>query len=141
MSWLAFFRNRKPEPQTAAAAKDRLQIILSHERISRNGEDFLPKLQQEIVELVARHVAINPEKVKVDLERGSDLSALAITVELPGPEAVAPKAAARPSADTGAIRLAGTAKADKLSTVSKTVLIVMDGARNGSVTCTNSCHL
>ena len=100
MSWLTFFRSRKPEPQTAAAAKDRLQIILSHERISRNGEDFLPKLQQEIVELVARHGAINPEKVKVDLERGSDLSALAITVELPGPEAVAPKAAAKASEGT-----------------------------------------
>ena len=99
MSWLAGFRNRKPEPQTAAAARDRLQIILSHERISRNGEDFLPKLQQEIVELVARHVAINPEKVKVDLERGSDLSALAITVELPGPEAVAPKPAGKPPAE------------------------------------------
>ncbi|WP_145135545.1 cell division topological specificity factor MinE [Roseomonas gilardii] len=112
MSWLAFFRNRKPEPQTAAAAKDRLQIILSHERISRNGEDFLPKLQQEIVELVARHVAINPEKVKVDLERGSDLSALAITVELPGPEAVAPKAAAKPSGDTGA-KAVGKAEGEK----------------------------
>ncbi len=86
-SWLDVFRGRRTEqPATASAAKERLQIILSHERISRNGEDFLPKLQREIVELVARHVAINPDKVNVALERGSDLSALAITVELPGPE-------------------------------------------------------
>ncbi|MFT8243894.1 cell division topological specificity factor MinE [Roseomonas sp. BN140053] len=87
MGWIDIFRaNRKAEPKTASAAKERLQVIISHERISRTGEDFLPKLQREIVELVAKHVAINPEKVKVDLERGSDLSALAITVELPGPE-------------------------------------------------------
>jgi len=89
MSWLNIFRNKQAEnPQTASAAKERLQVIISHERISRSGEDFLPKLQKEIVELVAKHVAINPEKVKVDLERGADLSALAITVELPGPETV-----------------------------------------------------
>jgi len=87
MSWLALFRNnRQQQPAaTASAAKERLQIVLAHERISRKGEDFLPKLQREIVELVARHVAINPEKVNVALERGGDLSALAITVELPGP--------------------------------------------------------
>ena len=86
MSWLALFRNRKSEPTaTAPAAKERLQIILAHERISRKGEDFLPKLQREIVEVVARHVSIDPEKVNVSLERGGDLSALAITVELPGP--------------------------------------------------------
>ena len=91
-SWLDVFRGRRTEqqPATASAAKERLQIILSHERISRNGEDFLPKLQREIVELVAKHVAINPEKVNVALERGSDLSALAITVELPGPEPARP---------------------------------------------------
>ena len=91
-SWLDVFRGRRseqPQPATASAAKERLQIILSHERISRSGEDFLPKLQREIVELVARHVAINPDKVNVALERGGDLSALAITVELPGPEPTA----------------------------------------------------
>jgi len=85
-SWLAYFTNRKgTTPATAPAAKERLQIILAHERISRKGEDFLPKLQREIVEVVARHVSIDPEKVNVSLERGGDLSALAITVELPGP--------------------------------------------------------
>jgi cell division topological specificity factor len=135
MSWLAFFRNRKPEPQTAAAAKDRLQIILSHERISRNGEDFLPKLQQEIVELVARHVAINPEKVKVDLERGSDLSALAITVELPGPEAVAQKAAGKPSEGTGgkAEAKAGGDKAKPGKEAEKTAAKLPEKAREKHV--------
>ena len=87
MNWLNFFRNKQEEaPATAPQAKERLQIVLAHERISRKGEDFLPKLQREIVELVARHVSIDPERVNVSLERGGDLSTLAIAVELPGPE-------------------------------------------------------
>ncbi|WP_426957789.1 cell division topological specificity factor MinE [Muricoccus radiodurans] len=89
MSWLNLFRGRQAEqPATASQAKERLQIVLAHERISRKGEDFLPKLQREIIELVAKHVAIDPQRVNVSLERGGDLSTLAIAVELPGPEPV-----------------------------------------------------
>ena len=89
MSWLKLFRGREAEqPQTASKAKERLQIVLAHERIGRMGEDFLPRLQKEIIELVARHVAIDPSRVNISLERGGDLSTLAIAVELPGPEPV-----------------------------------------------------
>jgi cell division topological specificity factor len=86
MSWLDYFRNRKPEPATASAAKERLQIVLAHERIGRTREDFLPKLQQELIAVVSRYVAVDPDKVHVNLERGADLSTLAIEIELPGPK-------------------------------------------------------
>ena len=86
MSWLDIFRSRKPDT-TAAAAKERLQIVLSHERIGRTREDFLPKLQQEIVAVVAKYVAIDPGKVNVSLDRGGDMSTLAIEIDLPGPGA------------------------------------------------------
>jgi len=86
MKWLDFFRSRKAEaPPSAEAAKGRLQIILAHERIGRTREDFLPKLQQDIVAVVARYVAIDPGLVKVSLERGGELSTLAIDIQLPGP--------------------------------------------------------
>jgi cell division topological specificity factor len=85
MSWLDFFRGRR-EQSTAATAKERLQIVLSHERVSRTGEDFLPKLQKELVEVVARYVSVDPGKVNVSVERGADLSTLAIEIELPGPQ-------------------------------------------------------
>jgi cell division topological specificity factor len=93
MSWLDFFRKRRESKQeesggTAAAAKDRLQVIISHERVSRTKEDFLPKLQKELVEVVARYVSIDPEKVQVNLERGGDFSTLEIDIELPGPPGV-----------------------------------------------------
>lgn len=87
MSWLDFFRGRR-QPSSAASAKERLQIVLSHERISRDGEDFLPKLQRDLVEVVGRYVNIDAEKVNVSLERGADLSTLAIEIELPGPQAL-----------------------------------------------------
>lgn len=86
MSWLSFFQKKREAQGTAVAAKDRLQVIISHERVSRGREDFLPKLQQELVQVVARYVAIDPNKVQVNLERGADVSALSIDIELPGPK-------------------------------------------------------
>ena len=95
MSWLTFFRGRRLQDSSAAAAKERLQIVLAHERIGRTREDFLPKLQQELVAVVARYVAIDPGKVAVNLDRGGDISTLAIEIELPAPAAARVAAAAR----------------------------------------------
>jgi cell division topological specificity factor len=86
MSWRDFFRSRKPEPPSATQAKERLQIVLAHERIGRTREDFLPRLQQELVAVVARYVAIDPTKVNGNLDRGGDMSTLEIEIELPGPK-------------------------------------------------------
>ncbi|MBB5689756.1 cell division topological specificity factor MinE [Roseomonas alkaliterrae] len=95
MSWIDFFRGKRKEPASAAAAKERLQIVLAHERIGRTREDFLPKLQQELVAVVARYVAIDPGKVNVNLDRGGDMSTLAIEIELPAPAAMRVAAQAR----------------------------------------------
>jgi cell division topological specificity factor len=83
MSWLNFFRGKRDEASSASVAKDRLQIILAHERSSRDGEDFLPRLQQELLAVVARYVQVDANKVQVNLERGEGMSTLAIGVELP----------------------------------------------------------
>lgn len=85
MSWLNIFRARRSEEKPSASlAKDRLQIILAHERTSRDGDDFLPKLQQELLAVVARYVKVDEHKVQVNLERGDGMSTLAIGIELPG---------------------------------------------------------
>ncbi|MFC7551723.1 cell division topological specificity factor MinE [Pseudoroseomonas wenyumeiae] len=57
-------------PPTAGAAKERLQIVLAHERISRTGEDFLPKLQKDLLEVISKYVAIDAKAVNVSLDRG-----------------------------------------------------------------------
>ena len=56
-------------------------------RIGRTREDFLPKLQAELVAVVARYVSIDPGKVHVNLDRGGDMSTLEIEIELPAPSA------------------------------------------------------
>ena len=83
MSLLDFFRASKRAKPTADLARDRLQIVLAHERISRDGEDFLPRLEKEILAVVARYVDVERDKAIVKLDRGSDVSTLEIEIELP----------------------------------------------------------
>lgn len=84
MSLLDLFRaNKRNKPASAAAARDRLQIVLAHERISRDGDDFLPRLEKEIMAVIARYVDIDNEKAVVKLDHGEDVSTLEIEIELP----------------------------------------------------------
>ncbi|MDS9469264.1 cell division topological specificity factor MinE [Paracoccus sp. MBLB3053] len=76
------FRPRKPSP--ASTAKERLQILLAHERAGGSSPDYLPMLQRDILEVVRRHMEIDSDAVEVKLERGDDLSSLEINIELPG---------------------------------------------------------
>lgn len=87
MNWRDLFRARREETGSSAnTAKDRLQIILAHERVNRTGDDFLPRLQKDLVAVIAKYVQIDPAKVSVSLDRGAGLSTLAVEVELPGPQ-------------------------------------------------------
>jgi cell division topological specificity factor len=83
MNILEYFMQRRRRIPTAKTAMDRLQIVLAHERISRDGEDFLPRLQSEILTVVARYVDVDPDKAIVRLDKGSDYSTLEIEIELP----------------------------------------------------------
>ena len=89
MSLFTFLLGEKKK--TAAVAKERLQIILAHERSGRSKADYLPALQRELVAVISKYVAINPEDIKVNLERQDDLEVLEVKIELPD-------GAARPAA-------------------------------------------
>jgi cell division topological specificity factor len=89
--WERLTNNRK---NSASTAKERLQILLSHERISTSGKDYLPLLHRELVAVIAKYVAIDEDKVEVRLERGKGVSTLEVNIELPGP-AKQPQASAR----------------------------------------------
>ena len=75
-----FFGKKKT---SAAAAKERLQILISHERQNRQGPDFLPDLQRDILEVVKKYVAIRDDHVSVRLDRAGDASVLELNVTLP----------------------------------------------------------
>lgn len=70
---------------TASLAKERLQIIVSHERGSNSDDkrDFLPKLEKELVAVIAKYFPIAQDQVKVQLAREGDLSVLELNVTLP----------------------------------------------------------
>ena len=91
MSLFSFFR-RQPAPNSADTARERLQILLAHERQDRSGPDYLPLLQKDILELVKKYVQVANDKVEVKLQREADMSTLEIDIELPGPKALAGKA-------------------------------------------------
>lgn len=81
MSILNFFR---PSRKTVAeTAKERLQIVLAHERASNSGRDYLPLLHKELVAVIAKYVQIDEDKVAVRLDRGKDVSTLEVNIELP----------------------------------------------------------
>jgi cell division topological specificity factor len=73
-----FFR-----PQSAPAARERLQVLLAHERLSSEGSDLVTKLRDEILQVIARHVQVDSEKVNVRMERGAQVSTLAVDIEIP----------------------------------------------------------
>lgn len=74
---------RKRNSKTASVAKERLQIIISHERTQRSTPDYLPKLQEEILAVIAKYVHIDREQVSVNLERMGDSSVLELNVTMP----------------------------------------------------------
>ncbi len=83
MSFLSFLLGEKKK--TASVAKERLQIILAHERGGRSviRPDYLPALQRELVAVISKYVSINPDDIKVNLERQDTFEVLEVKIELP----------------------------------------------------------
>jgi cell division topological specificity factor len=92
MSMLNFFRRHR-EPTSADTAKERLQILLSHERTDRSSPEYLPMLQRDILEVIKRYMKVGGDSVDIKLERGDELSTLEINIELPGSSLMARGAA------------------------------------------------
>ena len=79
MSFLNFFMRSRSAP----VARDRLQILLAHERALSGRPDLAAVLQQEILAVIAKHIPIDRDKVVVKLDRGAQVSTLEIDIEMP----------------------------------------------------------
>ena len=84
MSIFNFFKPN--EPKSAQTAKERLQILLAHERTHRAGPDYLPLMQKEIIAVIAKYMDIEEDKVSVKVDRSGDTSMLELNIELPPPK-------------------------------------------------------
>ena len=83
MSFLSFLLGEKKK--TASVAKERLQIILAHERSSLGTKrpNYLPELQRELIAVISKYVSIKPDDIKLHLEKQDDLEVLEVKIELP----------------------------------------------------------
>ncbi len=83
MSFLSFLLGQKKT--SANVAKERLQIILAHERVGggNNSPDYLPALQKELLAVISKYVQINPEDIKVQFDRQDSIEVLEVKIEMP----------------------------------------------------------
>jgi cell division topological specificity factor len=79
MSLFELFRRKN----TAPVARDRLQVLLAHERSVIGKSDLLATLQEEILAVIAKHITIDRDAVQIKLDRGPSFSTLEIDVEVP----------------------------------------------------------
>ena len=84
MSLLDLLLGRKKN--TAATAKDRLQIIIAQERVQSQAPDYLPMLKKELMEVLARYVNISPEDIRISQEQHDGLEMLELNITLPEPK-------------------------------------------------------
>jgi len=82
MGFFRFFRSRNEE-KTAVLAKDRLQVLIAHQRTGRDGPDYLPMLKQDILDVIKKYVAVNDDALSVQLETGEDCDVLELNITLP----------------------------------------------------------
>ncbi|HXN66190.1 MAG TPA: cell division topological specificity factor MinE [Bradyrhizobium sp.] len=80
---ISLLRRFSGRPATAPVARERLQILLAHERGLRGQPDLLGLLRAEILAAVSRHVVLDPDKVIVRMDRGPNVSTLEVDIEVP----------------------------------------------------------
>ncbi len=84
MGILDYFRSSSKA--SASVAKERLQIVIAHERAQRGGPEYLPRLHAEILEVIRKYVPIDDDRVKMNLEREGDYEVLELNIALPETE-------------------------------------------------------
>ena len=82
MGFFKFFQSRG-EDASAKVAKDRLQVLIAHERSGRHGPDYLPMLRQDILDVIKKYVAVDDEALTVQVESQDDCDVLELNITLP----------------------------------------------------------
>jgi len=77
-----YFRKEVPV-KTASTARDRLQVIVAHERSQRRQPDYLPRMQQEILEVIKKYINIEQDQISVQVDDTDDCSVLELNITLP----------------------------------------------------------
>ena len=72
--------------KTASIAKERLTLLIAHERNDSGSKpDFLPDLQKELIAVISKYVSVNPDDIKVSLEKQGNYEVLEVNIVIPEP--------------------------------------------------------
>ena len=75
---------RANEKKSANVAKERLQLIVAHRRAGNmEAPVFLPKLQQDLLQVIRKYVQVSDDAVKIDVERDGDMDVLELNIVVP----------------------------------------------------------
>ncbi|QEM83335.1 MULTISPECIES: cell division topological specificity factor MinE [Halomonas] len=75
---------KRERKKSASVAKERLQIIVAHQRSQRGGQpDFLPLLEKELLEVIRRYVSVDDDAINMSLDSEDNCSVLELNVTLP----------------------------------------------------------
>ena len=92
MNILSLFSRRSSAP----VARDRLQILLAHERTIGGRSDLIAILREEILKVISKHLAVEDDWVRVKMDKGEAVSTLEVEIEIPA--AATPEALSQPAA-------------------------------------------
>lgn len=82
MSWLEKFFGTA-QPKSASLAKERLTLVIAHQRSDANAPDFLPDLQKDLVAVISKYMKIGPDDIKVQVERKGNYEVLEVNIVMP----------------------------------------------------------
>ena len=84
MSWLeSIFGGNKPK--SASLAKERLTLVIAHQRGANTTPDFLPALQRELIAVISKYVKVGPDDIRVNLEKKDNYEVLEVNIVMPEP--------------------------------------------------------
>lgn len=82
MGFFRFFRSNK-EDASAKLAKDRLQVLIAHQRTGRGGPDYLPMLKQDILDVIKKYISVGDDALSVQLDTQDNCDVLELNITLP----------------------------------------------------------
>jgi len=82
MGLLDFFHSSPPKG-SSTIAKERLQILVAHDRTERNRPSYLPKLQRELLEVIRKYADVDMNSVSVNYEQEDSREVLELNIVLP----------------------------------------------------------
>jgi cell division topological specificity factor len=82
MGLLDYFRSKK-QPGSASVARERLQILVAHDRADRDAPSYLPQLQRDILKVLRKYVAVDPGALSINIEHDEHHEILELNIVLP----------------------------------------------------------